>query len=233
MNETDKNDVLLSVQEYIRQNVNSEDIDGLKQAIEKAMQDNYIQESERIAILEHLKIKVGVGVEYDNGKIHSLLSIWDKGGKCYSLVQRAIAMLEKKYTYMQHKTSVGGSWSDGVAVADSDAPTSKQQPTSKQLQQKERGRQVKPFNECLLKGNKQELLKMLHKRIDGKKGKEVGLVFGVLVNCGVISKPQYKQVLCEFGDIVNSAGYYKYLPTNMHTNDEIKGVKAFFSHFID
>ena len=87
--------------------------------------------------------------------------------------------------------------------------------------------------ECLLKDNKQELLKMLHKRIDGKRGKEVSLVFGVLVNCGIISKPRYKQVLCEFGDIGNSAGYYKYLPINMHTDDEIKGVKAFFSHFID
>lgn len=233
MEETDKKDVLLAVQEYIRQNVNSENIDGLKQAIEQAMQDNYILESERIDVLEYLQRNVGVKLVESSKQTYGRLTIWDKGGKCYAMVGQAIYMLKKKYTYMQHKTSVGGSNGDGVAVADSDAPTSKQQPTSKQPQQKKRGRQVKPFGECLLKGDKQELLKMLHKRIDGKRGKEVGLVFGVLVDSGVISKPQYKQVSCEFGDIGNSAGYYKYLPTNMHTNDEIKGVKAFFSHFID
>lgn len=227
MEETDKKDVLLAVQEYIRLNVNSEDIDGLKQAIEKAMQDNYILESERIDVLEYLQRNVGVKLVESSKQTYGTLTIWDKGGKCYSLVGQAAAMLKKKYIYMQHKASVGAFCDDGVAVADSDAPT------SKQPQQKKRGRQIKPFVDCITIQDKQSLLDLLHKRLDGKKGKDVYLVINVLVSKGILMpSPTYTQLKREFGDIGNNSAKTKYKGLQPFPNDEIEGVKSIFEAFL-
>lgn len=233
MKEIDKKDVLLAVQEYIRKNVNSEDIDGLMQAIEKAMQANYILESERIDMLEYLQRNVGVKLVESSKQTYGMLTIWDKGGSCYSLVGQAIYELKKKYTYMQHKASVGGSCGDGVAVADSDAPTSKQQATSKQPQQKKRGRQIKPFADCITIPDKQGLLELLHKTLDGKKGKAVYLVINVLISNGVIMpSPTYSQLKREFGDIGSDSAKSEYKGLQPFLNEEIEGVKSIFAAFL-
>lgn len=234
MEDRDKKDVLLAVQEYIRQNVNSEDIDGLKQVIEKAMADNYILESERIDVLEYLQRNVGVKLVESGKQTYGTLTIWDKGGRCYSMVKQAIYMLKKKYTYLQHKASVGGSVGDGVAVADSDAATFQQAAsTSKQPQQKKRGRQVKPFADCIVIPDKQGLLGLLHQRLDGKRGKEVYLVINVLVSKGVLMpSPTYTQLKREFGNIGSDSAKTKYNGLRQFTDEEKEGVKSIFAAFL-
>lgn len=69
-------------------------------------------------------------------------------------------------------------------------------------------------------------LQTLHDVMNGKKGKEVALIMKVAIQIGWITKPTFKAVEDEFGNIGNRSNYNKYInENNRFTNDEIDGMK--------
>lgn len=134
MTEKDKQDCLQGVQEYIKQNTNSQDKEALMQAIEKVLQQNYIFDSDVLEVLDYIGVNIwGIyhkGYMDFKGKWHDdyyelELGIWERGSLCCGMIKDAIRLLKKKYTYMQSR-NVGGSSSacgaspECVCPADSD-----------------------------------------------------------------------------------------------------------------
>ena len=134
MTEKDKQDCLQGVQEYIKQNTNSNDKEALMQAIEKVLQQNYIFDSDVLEVLDYIGVNIwGIyhkGYMDFKGKWHDdyyelELGIWERGSLCCGMIKDAIRLLKKKYTYMQSR-NVGGSSSacgaspECVCPADSD-----------------------------------------------------------------------------------------------------------------
>lgn len=93
---------------------------------------------------------------------------------------------------------------------------------------KQRGRKVGNFRDNIVgdESSKDKLLAKLHSLIDGKLGKEVALVIILCIQLGKITKPSFKQVENEFGDIGNKSGYNRYVANQqLYTDDEIIGMK--------
>ena len=88
-----------------------------------------------------------------------------------------------------------------------------------------RGRRSKPFKDYLQNDDGSKL-QNLHDVMSGKGGKEVALVIKVAIQIGWITKPTYKAVADEFGDIGNRSNYNKYINGDKFTSDEIVGIKA-------
>ena len=117
MTEKDKQDCLQGVQEYIKQNTNSQDKEALMQAIEKVLQQNYIFDSDVLEVLDYIGVNIwGIyhkGYMDFKGNWHDdyyelELGIWERGSLCCGMIKDAIRLLKKKYTYMQSR-NVGGS----------------------------------------------------------------------------------------------------------------------------
>jgi hypothetical protein len=71
---------------------------------------------------------------------------------------------------------------------------------------------VEGFRSCILRREKEDrLLGILHKLIDGKKGKPAVLVLRCASQLGLITMPTHQQALSEFPGIGASSGYYRYL----------------------
>ena len=134
MTEKDKQDCLQGVQEYIKQNTNSQDKEALMQAIEKVLQQNYIFDSDVLEVLDYIGVNIwGIyhkGYMDFKGNWHDdyyelELGIYERGSLCCDMIKDAIRLLKKKYTYMQSR-NVGGSSSacgaspECVCPADSD-----------------------------------------------------------------------------------------------------------------
>ena len=88
-----------------------------------------------------------------------------------------------------------------------------------------RGRRSKLVKDYLQKDDGSKL-QTLHDVMSGKGGKEVALVIKVAIQIGWITKPTYKAVADEFGDIGNRSNYNKYINGDKFTSDEIVGIKA-------
>lgn len=93
---------------------------------------------------------------------------------------------------------------------------------SKQNKSAKRGRQSKPFKEYLQNEDK---LHALHSVMNEKTGKEAALAMKVAIQIGWITKPTFKAVTDEFGDIGNRSNYNKYINGDRFTKDEIEGMK--------
>ena len=93
---------------------------------------------------------------------------------------------------------------------------------SKQNKSTKRGRQSKPFKEYLQNEDK---LHALHSVMNEKTGKEAALAMKVAIRIGWITKPTFKAVTDEFGDIGNRSNYNKYINGDRFTKDEIEGMK--------
>ena len=162
MTEKDKQDCLQGVQEYIKQNTNSQDKEALMQAIEKVLQQNYIFDSDVLEVLDYIGVNIwGIyhkGYMDFKGKWHDdyyelELGIYERGSLCCGMIKDAIRLLKKKYTYMQSR-NVGGSSSacgaspECVCPADSDVSSvggvspENGKVQSKQPQQLERERKL-------------------------------------------------------------------------------------------
>lgn len=93
---------------------------------------------------------------------------------------------------------------------------------SKQNKSTKRGRQSRPFKEYLQNEDK---LHALHSVMNEKTGKEAALAMKVAIQIGWITKPTFKAVTDEFGDIGNRSNYNKYINGDRFTKDEIEGMK--------
>lgn len=102
-----------------------------------------------------------------------------------------------------------------------------QQPEPQQEQKKTtrgRGRPKETLRDKVA-GNDPEFIDKLHTLIDGKKGKDFALYIRACVDLGKITKPTYKQVAEEFGDIGHKSGYNKYMNGQLYSYEEIKGAE--------
>lgn len=249
MTEKDKQDCLQGVQEYIKQNTNSQDKEALMQAIEKVLQQNYIFDSDVLEVLDYIGVNIwGIyhkGYMDFKGKWHDdyyelELGIYERGSLCCDMIKDAIRLLKKKYTYMQSR-NVGGSSSacgaspECVCTADSDvtsvggvSPDSgkeqSKQPQQLEQPQKKRGRSVKSFSDCILIENKDGLLDKLHTILDGRKGKFVYLVLNTLLYEGVLKSYTHTQITKEFGDIGSDSAKTRYSGTK---NGKLSCISAF------
>lgn len=108
--------------------------------------------------------------------------------------------------------------------------TDKKKLPSKQNGSTKRGRSSKPFKEYLQNGDK---LHALYSVMDGKTGKEAALVMKVAIQIGWITKPTFKAVADEFGDIGNRSNYNKFLNEDRFTKDEVAGMQNILSSYYD
>lgn len=97
----------------------------------------------------------------------------------------------------------------------------KQQETTKLIRGK--GRPKETLKDKMIDDANGEKLKMLHTKLDGKKGKDVSLIILAAIKKGWLTKPTYTQVKNEFKDIGCKTGYNKYLNENLFTKEEIEG----------
>lgn len=89
-----------------------------------------------------------------------------------------------------------------------------------------KGRPRTTLQDKITATNKEELINKLHLLIDGKSGKDVALVITACVLKGLMTKPTFKQVECEFGNIGNRSGFNKYMSkSTFFTDDELNGIK--------
>ena len=96
-----------------------------------------------------------------------------------------------------------------------------QQKTTKLIRGK--GRPKETLKDKMIDDPNGEKLKILHTKIDGKKGKDVSLIMLAAIKKGWLTKPTYTQVENEFKNIGSKAGYNRYLNKNMFTKEEIEG----------
>lgn len=249
MTEKDKKDCLQGVQEYIKQNTNSQDKEALMQAIEKVLQQNYIFDSDVLEVLDYIGVNIwGIyhkGYVDFKGKWHDdyyelKLGTWERGSLCCGMIKDAIRLLKKKYTYMQSK-AIGGSSSacgaspECVCPADSDVTSvggvspnngkeQSKQPQQLEQPQKKRGRSAKSFSDCILVEDKDGLLDKLHTILDGRKGKFVYLVLNTLLYEGVLKSYTHTQITKEFGDIGSDSAKTRYSGTK---NGKLSCISAF------
>ena len=97
----------------------------------------------------------------------------------------------------------------------------KQQETTKLIRGK--GRPKETLTDKMIDDANGEKLKMLHTKLDGKKGKDVSLIILAAIKKGWLTKPTYTQVKNEFKDSGCKTGYNKYLNENLFTKEEIEG----------
>ena len=230
MTEKDKQDCLQGVQEYIKQNTNSQDKEALMQAIEKVLQQNYIFDSDVLEVLDYIGVNIwGIyhkGYMDFKGNWHDdyyelELGIWERGSLCCGMIKDAIRLLKKKYTYMQSR-NVGGSSSacgaspECVCPADSDVSSvcvvspENGKVQSKQPQQLGDLENKRKFAEHILIQDKLGLLEELHDLLKGKIGKYVAMTIRDAVEVGVMSRPYFSEVKAEFVEVGDKSGYNTY-----------------------
>lgn len=98
---------------------------------------------------------------------------------------------------------------------------------------KTKGRPKQSLKDSLLcaEDKKDDVIQLLHSMIDGKKGKEVGLVVMAVKRAGIATKITYTQMRDEFGEIGNQSGYNRYTKEPRHQGeiyfqeDEITPIK--------
>lgn len=218
MEYTDKRDVLLEVQRYIKDNSNSGDVDALVLAIEKALQDNYILDRDAIEVLDFVdryKGGICVGEPYKGyePKYECELDIWTKGGKCYALVRDAVHRLKKKYAYKMQPQQGG-----------SDA-ASKMQPQRKR---------EKSFIDYIVVEDKENYLSKLHELIDNKVGKYVAMVITAAQETkGLMARPTSTMVVKEFGNIGSIGGYNKYMSRDFSRDSDYKTITEILERYVE
>ena len=218
MADNDKKDVLKDVQEFIKANPNNGDVDILIQAMEKAIQDNYILDRDAIEVLDFVdRYKGGICVSEPykgyEPKYEFEMSIWDRGSKCFALVSDAVHKLKKKYVCKmqpQHGSS--------------DAAY-KMQP------QRKRG---KSFIDYIVVEDKENYLSKLHDLIGNKVGKTVAMVIKAAIETkGLMARPTSTMVEKEFGNIGSIGGYNKYMKYDFSRDSDYRTITEILERYVD
>ena len=218
MADNDKKDVLKDVQEFIKANPNNGDVDILIQAMEKAIQDNYILDRDAIEVLDFVdRYKGGICVSEPykvyEPKYECELDIWTKGGKCYALVCDAVHRLKKKYA-CKMQPQQGGS-----------EAASKMQP------QRKRG---KSFIDYIVVEDKENYLSKLHDLIGNKVGKTVAMVIKAAIETkGLMARPTSTMVEKEFVNIGSIGGYNKYMKYDFSRDSDYRTITEILERYVD
>lgn len=218
MTEKDKRDILKDIQTFIHNNANNSDVNALIQAMEKAIQDNYILDRDAIEVLDFVdRYKGGICVSEPykgyEPKYEFEMSIWDRGSKCFALVSDAVHKLKKKYVCKMQPQQGG-----------SDAAY-KMQP------QRKRG---KSFIDYIVVEDKENYLSKLHDLIGNKVGKTVALVIKAAIETkGLMARPTSTMVEKEFGNIGSKSGYNKYMNYDFSRDSDYRTITEILERYVD
>ena len=205
MADNDKKDVLKDVQEFIKANPNNGDVDILIQAMEKAIQDNYILDRDAIEVLDFVdRCKGGICVSEPykgyEPKYEFEMSIWDRGSKCFALVSDAVHKLKKKYVC-------------------------KMQPQRKR---------EKSFIDYIVVEDKENYLNKLHELIGNNVGKTVAMVIKAAIETkGLMARPTSTMVVKEFGNIGSIGGYNKYMNYDLSRDSDYRTITEILERYVD
>ena len=86
-----------------------------------------------------------------------------------------------------------------------------------------KGRPKETLKDKMIDDANGEKLRMLHTKLDGKKGKDASLIVLAAIKKGWLTRPTYAQVKNEFKNIGSKTGYNKYLNESMFAKEEIEG----------
>ena len=87
-----------------------------------------------------------------------------------------------------------------------------------------RGRPKETLKDKMIDDAKGKKLQKIHKKMNGKKGKDAALIILACIKKGWMTKPTYAQVAREFGDIGSKTGFNRYMDKNLFTDGEVEGV---------
>ena len=218
MTEKDKRDILKDIQTFIHNNANNSDVNALIQAMEKAIQDNYILDRDAIEVLDFVdRYKGGICVSEPykgyEPKYEFEMSIWDRGSKCFALVSDAVHKLKKKYACKMQPQQGG---SDAVC---------KMQPQRKR---------EKSFIDYIVVEDKENYLSKLHELIDNKVGKYVAMVITAAKETkGLMARPTSTMVVKEFGNIGSIGGYNKYMNHDFSRDSDYRTITEILERYVD
>lgn len=218
MTEKDKRDILKDIQTFIHNNANNSDVNALIQAMEKAIQDNYILDRDAIEVLDFVdRYKGGICVSEPykgyEPKYEFEMSIWDRGSKCFALVSDAVHKLKKKYACKMQPQQGG---SDAVC---------KMQPQRKR---------EKSFIDYIVVEDKENYLSKLHELIDNKVGKYVAMVITAAKETkGLMARPTSTMVVKEFGNIGSIGGYNKYMNSDFSRDSDYRTITEILERYVD
>ena len=218
MTEKDKRDILKDIQTFIHNNANNSDVNALIQAMEKAIQDNYILDRDAIEVLDVVdRYKGGICVSEPykgyEPKYELEMSIWDRGSKCFALVSDAVHKLKKKYSCKMQPQQGG---SDAVY---------KMQPQRKR---------EKSFIDYIVVEDKENYLSKLHKLIDNKVGRRVAMVIKAAIETkGLMARPTSTMVVKEFGNIGSIGGYNKYMKYDFSRDSDYRTITEILERYVD
>ena len=218
MTEKDKRDILKDIQTFIHNNANNSDVNALIQAMEKAIQDNYIFGRDAIEVLDFVdRYKGGICVSEPykgyEPKYELEMSIWDRGSKCFALVSDAVHKLKKKYACKMQPQQGG---SDAVC---------KMQPQRKR---------EKSFIDYIVVEDKENYLSKLHELIDNKVGKYVAMVITAAKETkGLMARPTSTMVVKEFGNIGSIGGYNKYMNHDFSRDSDYRTITEILERYVD
>ena len=217
MTEKDKRDILKDIQTFIHNNANNSDVNALIQAMEKAIQDNYILDRDAIEVLDFVdRYKGGICVSEPykgyEPKYEFEMSIWDRGSKCFALVSDAVHKLKKKYACKMQPQQGG-----------SDAAY-KMQPQRKR---------EKSFIDYIVVEDKENYLSKLHELIDNKVGRAVAMVIKAAIETKGMTRPTSTMVEKEFGYIGSKGGYNKYLNCDFSPYSDYRTITEILKRYVD
>lgn len=91
-------------------------------------------------------------------------------------------------------------------------------------ERRERGRPKDTFKDKMICSNTDKVLVRLHNLMYKKKGRDAALIITACLKEGIMTKPTFKQVSDEFGDIGNVSGYNRYMRDRPFAEEEIDAI---------
>jgi len=97
----------------------------------------------------------------------------------------------------------------------------------KPTEPKQRGRKAKPFIDCFVRETKQTDYDKVKALCENKQGKDLALVILVAIKEGMMSKPTFRTIEKDCGNIGSESGFNKYISSgySAYTTVEIDGMK--------
>lgn len=89
---------------------------------------------------------------------------------------------------------------------------------------KGKGRPKGTLKDKMICEDADKVLSKLHQLMNNRKGKEAALIITACIKAGIMTRPTFKQVSDEFGDIGNQSGYNKSMRERPFTDMEIEAI---------
>lgn len=127
---------------------------------------------------------------------------------------RALRALEKEL--------LGGTENQNINSEPQREHPKQQQKSHKPIRGK--GRPKETLRDRMICEDADKMLSKLHQLMNDRKGKEAALIITACIKDGIMTRPTFKQVSDEFGDIGNQSGYNKNMREKPFTEMEVDAI---------